>query len=309
MPNGNPNPTIVRRNDMRKQEEYSFVLNEVYRELRLRGYSHKTVKSYLSCLRSFMKYAAPHDPRELDIQDFRGFLTHLAEVKELAPASIHAMLNAIRFMYVEVYRRPFLLRELPRPRKERKLPPILSEEDVLRICAAPTNIKHRALLMVAYSSGVRVGELVRLQVSDVDSNRKIIFVQGGKGRKDRYTLLAEAVLPVLRDYWRQWHPQRWLFEGAASSRHLSERSAQQVFTNASARAGIRKEVSIHSLRHAFATHLLEAGTDIRVIQELLGHSSVRTTQIYTHVTEKRVTQVRSPLDNLMRHKGGGGSNT
>ena len=270
------------------------------REMRLRGLSQQTIKSYQSCVRSFVKYFSPRHPRELDVEDIRAYLLFLLEKKKLASSTVNQVFNAIRFLYVELYKRPWTLRDIPRPHRPKRLPVVLSQDELRRIFGAKENPKHKAILMVAYSGGLRLGEVVRLKPEDIDSGRGMIFVRGGKGEKDRYTLLGQAALEVLRAYWRMQGGGEWLFPGQRAGEHLSKRSAEAIFTGALQSSGIRKGASFHSLRHAFATHLLEAGVDIRYIQELLGHSSLKTTEIYIHVTQKQVRQIRSPIDQMFR---------
>ncbi|HAL56101.1 MAG TPA: integrase [Bacteroidetes bacterium] len=270
------------------------------REMRLRGLSQKTIKSYQSCVRSFVRYFSPRHPRELDVEDIRTYLLFLLEKKKLASSTVNQVFNAIRFLYVELYKRPWTLRDIPRPHRPKQLPVVLSQDELKRIFDAKENLKHKAILMVGYSGGLRVGEVVRLKDGEIDSERRLIFVRGGKGAKDRYTLLGEATLEVLQNYWRMHGKGKWLFPGQRAGEHLSERSAEAIFETALRAAGISKSASFHSLRHAFATHLLEAGVDIRYIQELLGHSSLKTTEIYLHVTQKQVRQIRSPIDQMFR---------
>jgi site-specific recombinase XerD len=175
------------------------------------------------------------------------------------------------------------------------LPGILSREEAMRIVTTPRNLKHRALLVLAYSAGLRVGELAALRIGDIDLSRGVIFVRCGKGRKDRYTILANKTRRLLETYLGLYQPKVWLFEGQGEG-HLSARTIQEVFYRAKEAAGITKDVSIHSLRHSFATHLLEDGTDIRYIQELLGHANAKTTQIYTHIAKSDLLRIRSPYD-------------
>lgn len=273
----------------------------VRREMRLRNYSHKTIKSYLSCMRSFVKYIHPRHPRDIGESDIRDYLLHLIETKSLAAATVNQVFNALRFLYVELYKQPFVIGSLPRPKKERKLPVVLSQEEVISILNSVENLKHKTMLMLIYSAGLRVGEAVRLKVEDVDSGRKVIHLRGAKGRKDRYTLLSDVALESLREYYKRYRPTEYLFEGANGRSHLSERSVQHVFERAVRSAGIRKPVSVHSLRHTFATHLLESGVDLRYIQTILGHASSKTTEIYTHVSKKSLGQIVNPLDQAMRH--------
>lgn len=274
----------------------------IRRELRLRNYSQKTAKAYLSCLRSFVRYIHPRHPREVTNDEIRNFLLHLLEKEELTAGTVNQVINALRFLYVELYRKPLVLGEIPRPKKEHKLPAVLSEDEVLRLFEVVDNLKHRTMLMLAYASGLRVGELVTLRVEDVDGNRGMIHIRGGKGKKDRYTLLPESLRSQLLFYWKEFGLQKqgWLFPGQDPRHHLSTRSIQAVFERAARASGITKRATMHTLRHSFATHLLEHGTDLRYIQELLGHHSVRTTEIYTHVSTRSLGQVRSPLDFLSR---------
>jgi len=218
----------------------------------------------------------------------RDYLLYEIEDRRLSAGTISQIINSLRFLFVEVYKRPFEIGVIERPKRGSKLPVVLSLEEVRAILEGLGNLKHRVMLMLVYSAGLRVGEVVKLKPEDIDSGRKMIHVQSGKGRKDRYTLLSDVVLEYLRMYWKAYKPRTWLFEGQIPTEPYSVRSAERVFENAAKKAGIQKDVSIHTLRHSFATHLLEQGTDIRFIQELLGHSSVRTTEIYTHVSRKQI---------------------
>lgn len=271
---------------------------ELRRMMRLKNYSHKTIKSYLSCLRTFVRFFERRNPRDLSGEEIRTFLLHLMDVEEFSAASVNQTINAIRFYYVEYLKKPFAVGDIPRPRNEKKLPVVLDKEEIKCIFDAVHNLKHKALLMITCSGGLRVGEVVRLQLEDIDSKRMTIHVHKAKGRKDRYTILGKKTVEVLREYYKSYRPTRWLFEGQQSGHHLTERSAQQVFKDAVASAKIHKNVSIHSLRHSFATHLLEAGVDIRYIQELLGHRSLKTTEIYTHVSRQKLSEIQNPIDSL-----------
>ena len=281
------------------QSVHRGLLETLRQELRLRNYSPKTIKGYTSCVRKFVRYFSPRHPRELGSEDIRKYLMYLFEESHLAPASVSQALNAIRFLYVELYHRPLILEGIPRPKKEKKLPVVLSKDEVRRLFEVTRNLKHRMLLMVCYSGGLRVGELVRLTPECMDTARHLIHIRGGKGKKDRYTVLSDVVADALGDYLRQFRPQYWLFEGERRGKPYSIRSAEAVFEQAVRRAGITKEVSIHSLRHSFATHLLEIGVSLRVIQELLGHQSSKTTEIYTHVSERVLGAIRSPIDEIL----------
>ncbi len=273
------------------------------REMRLKGYSHKTVKAYQSCIRTLVRHYWPKHPRELSSEDLRSFLLHLLEKEHWKASSVNQMINAMRLLYVDLYKLPFAIGSIPRPKKEKSLPVILSSEEVKRLFDALGNLKHRTMLMLVYSAGLRVGEVVHLKLADIDSQRKMIHIRSGKGKKDRYTLLSDVIIEMLREYWRAYKPKEWLFEGQKEGRAYSVRSAEKVFEQAVVKAGITKQVSIHSLRHAFATHLLEQGTDIRYIQELLGHSSLRTTEVYTHVSKRVMANIRSPIEQIVQKNG------
>jgi site-specific recombinase XerD len=275
------------------------LLETVRRELRLRNYSLKTIKAYVSCLRLFIRWIQPRHPREATDQDLRAFVLHLIEREKYAVSTVNQVVNALRLLYVDLYKRPMILGQLPRPKRERKLPVVLSGLDVCNIIDRTRNQKHRVLLMIVYSAGLRVSEAVKLRWEDLDTNRNMIHILGAKGKKDRYTILSPVVTDALDKYRALYHPSEWLFEGQDREKHLSIRSAEYIFQDAVRRAGIAKDVSIHSLRHAFATHMLEQGTDLRYIQHLLGHQSIKTTEIYSHVSNRTVAKLRSPIEDII----------
>ena len=275
-------------------------LNAYERELRLRNYSPKTVKSYRSCLRTFVKFITPRHPRDLKDDEIRLAFSRMLDSSERSSAGLNQLINALRFLYVELYQRPLALGTLKRPRTEKKLPVVLSREEVVRLLSSVTNAKHKTILMLIYSAGLRVGEAVRVRVSDVDRDRMMIRVRAGKGKKDRYTLLSEELLKQLRGYYVTHRPTEYLFPGAEGRPFMSERSVESIFEHALSAASIRKPATVHTLRHSFATHLLENGTDLRYIQALLGHSSSKTTEIYTHVSRRDLGKIVSPLDQALR---------
>lgn len=281
-------------------EESQF--EDLRRELVSRKYSYKTIKGYVYYNKDLIRYAAKNSS---DIQeaDIKKYLTYLVEEKESATATLNQAINALKFYYGTVLKKKFIY-EVKRPRKDKNLPTVLSKEEIAQILSSVDNVKHKAMLMLAYSAGLRIGEIVRLKTEDIDSNRMLIHIQGAKGRKDRYTLLSEKALEILKQYWRKYRPEKWLFGGAKEGRYLSSRTADKIFRNACDKAGIKKDVSFHVLRHSFATHLLEGRTDLRYIQELLGHSHSKTTEIYTHVSMKSLGKIMSPLDTFELAKGG-----
>lgn len=215
----------------------------------------------------------------------------------MATSTLNIIINALKFYYGEILKKDFIF-EVKRPKKDRKLPVVLNREEIAKILLSITNIKHKAILTLIYSAGLRVGEIIKLKIEDIDTERMLIHIKGSKGRKDRYTLLSQRALEILKEYRKEYRPPKWLFPGQNKERHITTRTVEKVFANACRKAGIKKPVTVHTLRHSFATHLLEGGTDLRYIQELLGHKSSKTTEIYTHVSTKDIGKIRSPLDSL-----------
>lgn len=274
------------------------IFNRLIEELKLKGYSQKTIKSYLGHTRRFLIYYYGKSPNDLSDAQVRKYILSFINDKNCSHAYINQAISAIKFLYHHVYKKSDFMLDFPRMKKEKKLPNVLNQKEVVKILNAVTNIKHKTILIMVYSSGLRVSEVVRLKISDIDSNRMLIHVKQAKGRKDRYTLLSNVALEQLRVYYKKYKPHNWLFEGEDVGSHLTERSVQKIFEKAKVKAKIEKKATVHSLRHSFATHLLEGGTDLRYIQELLGHSSSKTTEIYTHVSEKDVRRIQSPLDRI-----------
>ena len=284
---------------IKKSVANTLIIMEVEKTLKLKGYSPKTIKCYVGHMMRFVE-AANKDINEITKNNITDYLLYLLEHEANSHSYVNQAISSIQFL-IKGSCNPFNINlQLPRPKHESKLPNILSKDEVLRILNASANLKHKTLLFIVYSAGLRVSEVVRLKPSDIDSDRMLIFVRNSKGYKDRYTTLSKVALDQLRIYISKYHPEPWLFPGQDENYHLSERSAQRIFEIACKKANITKKVSIHCLRHSFATHLLEGGVDLRYIQELLGHSSSKTTERYTHVTEKSISNIESPLDRFMR---------
>lgn len=265
-------------------------------DLQLRHYSEKTEHVYLGHVARFARHFG-QPPDRLGATDIRHYLCHLIEAK--VSRSYFAQASpALRFFYRETLARPEVLRALPYPRTSKRLPTVLSQEEVAQLFRALSDLKQRALLMTAYGAGLRVSELTHLRATDIDSRRMVVHVRQGKGARDRTVMLGHTLLAVLRQYWRAYWPEVWLFPGRDPARPLSARRVQDLCTQTGRRAALAKRVTVHVLRHSFATHLLEAGVDLRVIQMLLGHSSLRTTALYTHVSTERLRSTPSPLDLL-----------
>lgn len=274
---------------------------QMIRELQLHGKGKKTIHIYVAYVAEIAKHY-DRSPDLLDVDQLREFLHRLIVHRKVGRSAINVRVAAYRFFFEQVLRRPKL--ELRVPCKRIKtLPESLARSEVARLISATSNIKHRTLLMTAYATGLRVSEIVRLTPKDILSERGLVFVRQGKGLKDRYTLLSQTLLVALRRYYKlefvdQHRESPWLFAGQDLTKHYSERSAQRAFENAKVKAEIQHGKGIHCLRHSFATHLLEAGVDLVSIQRLMGHSSLQTTAIYLHVTEKHTQGIRSPLDLL-----------
>jgi integrase/recombinase XerD len=278
----------------------SQLLDRVRDGLVVRGYSPRTRKNYLGHLRRFLTWCGQGAPQLPENPAERGqaYILELIQRRKISRSYQNQVVSALRFLCEEVLGQPKMALRIPRPRREHRLPAVLSKEEVAVMLKKVRNPKHRALLMLLYSAGLRVGEVVRLKPQDLDPERGLLRIRQGKGRKDRYTLLARRAAEAVRIYRDAYPSEAWLFPGARPGRHLTVRSAQRVVTTAAAAAGIEKRVTAHTLRHSFATHLLESGTNLRIIQDLLGHKSTRTTQIYTHVAQSVLESVRSPLDNM-----------
>ena len=266
-------------------------------ELQRRNYSSRTIRLYLRHVAEFAKHFH-RSPDQLGAEDIRQYQLFLIQEKKLAWSSYNQIVCALRFFYAKTLKRAFLLQEIPFPRMEQRLPTILSREEVARILTVPPHLKTRALLMTIYAAGLRRSEAAHLRVNDIDSGRMTITVRQGKGQKDRLVMLSPVLLHTLRQYWRHNKPKQWLFPGENPDQPISDNDIFGVFHNAVRRARITKKVSPHSLRHSFATHLLESGTDLRTIQILLGHRSLKTTARYLHVSQQHVRATASPLDGL-----------
>jgi integrase/recombinase XerD len=260
-------------------------------------YSENTKKIHVNFFRNFINYFPATALDEITDDQVNLYMQHLLVTKRVASSTQNQVINAIKFYYEKVRKRARKVYALERPLKETKLPKVLSEEEVAAILKSVDNLKHKTMLSLIYAAGLRRSELLGLRIGDIDSKRMVINIRGAKGKKDRITMLSERILNLLRRYFKEYRPKVWLFEGTSGERY-SASSLQKVFMAALGKSGVRKEASLHTLRHSFATHLLESGTDLRYIQALLGHNSSKTTEIYTHVTTKGIDNIKSPLDNL-----------
>ena len=260
-------------------------------------YSENTLKTYKNAFEEFINYYHRFDIKTIDEKMIISYLRYLVSERKVSISYQNQAINSIKFYYEKVLggQRKFYF--IDRPKREKALPTVLSLEEITAIINVIKNLKHKAIIMTAYSAGLRISEVINLKITNIDSQRKQIRIKQSKGKKDRYTLLSSKLIVLLRQYYLEYKPKYWLFEGPKEKQYSST-SINNILRTAVKEAGINKQISMHTLRHSFATHLLEAGTDLRYIQNILGHESSKTTEIYTHITTKGFDQIKSPLDNL-----------
>ena len=275
---------------------HGHLLDRLEAELRSRKYSPQTRRSYIYYNRLICR-SLQKTPDQIRPDDVTEFLASMEKDGKYSASAMNLAVSSIKFFFRYILKRDDIS-EQHRPRHDNRLPMVLSKEEISKILSLEKNPKHRLLLMLVYSSGLRVSEVVALKREHVDISRKVIYIRLGKGRKDRSTLLSEKASAFIEEYCEFFGIEKWLFPGQSATAHLSIRSAQNIFDKAVRRAGIAKKITIHGLRHTFATHLLESGTDIRYIQTLLGHANLRTTERYTHVARRNVFNIKSPLDSI-----------
>ena len=273
--------------------------DQMEKDMQLRGFSPKTQYKYLAHLRQFEEFF--HRPaEELGQEELRNFLHYLIKEKNVSRSYANGVYSGLKFFFETTLGRSWDMTQIPRVKKAQKLPVVVSREEIKKLLVVTTNLKFKTMFMVAYSAGLRVNEITHLKVSDIDSQQMQILVREGKGKIDRYSLLSEVILKFLREYWKQYRPTLWLFPGKIPGQPISNRAFQDAFQKARKKSGINERASIHSLRHSFATHLLEDGTDIVRIQHLMGHARIGTTTLYLHLAKSRILEVKSPLDALLK---------
>lgn len=266
-------------------------------ELQRRNYSESTTVRYLRQIAEFAKHFG-RSPAQLGPEQIKQFQLYLVQEKKVSWATYVQATAALRFLYVKTLGRAFMAEKIPYPKRPKHLPTVLSQEEITRLLNAARSLKHRALLMALYGAGLRVSEACRLTIGDIDGSRMVIHVHQAKGNKDRDVMLSPVLLETLRQYWKVSRPKHWLFPGYGTDKPMTTKSVFLMVRSVAARAKITKTVSPHTLRHSFATHLLEFGTDLRTIQLLLGHADVRTTIIYLQVSQQHIRKIVSPLDHL-----------
>ncbi len=260
-------------------------------------YSQNTQGIYCSYFKDYCMHFKTEEIDKVTTSQINEYILQLIKSKNISISQQNQRINAIKFYYEKVLGRKKEYFELHRPKKENKLPKILSKDEVKSIFNVTNNLKHKCIMMLIYSAGLRRSELLNLRLTDIDSKRMVININGAKGKKDRISLLSDNLLQLLREYYKEYHPKRYLFEGENGGKY-SESSVGNILKKSARKAGIRKNVTPHMLRHSFATHLLEQGTDLRYIQELLGHASSKTTEIYTHVSKNAIDKITNPIDEL-----------
>ena len=264
-------------------------------EMTVRNYSPRTIKAYTSALKAYCRYISPRHPRDVSPEEIRNYLYHLIETKEVSRSTVDQTISAVKFLYNTLYQIPLTSKNLPRPKKETKLPVVLSIEEIQALLDATTNFKYRTMFEVMYGSGLRVSEVVRIKVQDIDLTNLTLMIRKAKGKKDRMTIISRKSVPKIKAFMKNKTGTRYLFPSSRGG-HLSERSVQKVFKKSLKSSRVPKSnATCHSLRHSFATHLLENGTDIRYIQQLLGHSRIDTTCIYTKVRNPSLNKIISPF--------------
>ena len=293
------NNTPVKVDDFRKRKlinGYRTCPESYLQKLEVKHYALNTAKTYIQLFEKFINHYKDKELKSIDENDIRLYMQQLVH-QEKSHSYINQMINSIKFYYEVVLQMPNRFYSIERPRKRESLPKVISLEEVRSIIENTNNIKHRCIVSLLYSAGLRRSELLNLKPEDIDSKRMVITVKNGKGNKDRQTILSQSVLKDLRQYYLEWKPKTYLFEGKSGEQYTGS-SISKIIYNASNKAKIRKRVTPHMLRHSFATHLLENGTDLRYIQVLLGHSSTRTTEIYTQVAINNIKTIKSPIELL-----------
>ncbi len=278
-------------------QNYRLSLELMQQKLLLKNYSEHTIKTYIHMFRQFLKYLYPIPLHQVNKTHITKYHLWLVRDRNVSASYQNQSINAIKFYIEKVLKHPVTVYELERPTKHKTLPKVLSLVEVHQIIEATRNLKHRTILSIIYGSGLRISECINLKIIDIDSSSMRIWVRNAKGKKDRVTLLSNGLLKLLRDYYKIYRPKKWLFEGQTKQQY-SPSSIRQFFNRAKIKALGNSSATVHTLRHSFATHLLENGTNLRYIQKLLGHSSSKTTEIYTHVCTTNLTDITSPFDLL-----------
>jgi integrase/recombinase XerD len=290
-------PKIQVKTKTIKEKSLPFI-SEFISYLQSKRYSQNTIDTYSDALQVFLGFVSDKTIENIDNNDVIRFNNDYILAKGLSASYQNQVINAIKLFFDKIRNKKLIIEKLHRPRGEKKLPNVLSKKEVKSILEAPFNIKHRSMLSLIYACGLRRTELLNIRPKDISRHRMTLHIRQSKGKKDRIVPLSPKLLEMLSDYWKAYKPQKWLFEGQHAGEQYSEKSLESVLKQSVKKTGIKKPITLHWLRHSYATHLLENGTDLRYIQELLGHNSSKTTEIYTHVSTKNIQNIKSPFDNL-----------
>ncbi len=278
--------------------ENLYALQQFRRQLVLKAYSPSTIRTYTNEFIQYLSLLKSRPAKDMSVSRVKDYLQYCFEKLHLSENTLHSRINALKFYYEQTLGREKFFWEIPRPKKPEILPKVISKERIADLINSIENLKHKTIIMLTYACGLRVSEVVSLKLKDIDGQRKTIFIRKAKGKKDRVVSLNPNMLIMLREYYKQYQPKDYLFEGQAENEHLSERSMQLVMQRAKRKAGIQQDGSMHMLRHSFATHLLDKGIDVVFIQKLLGHNNIKTTLRYLHVTNKDLVHILSPLEDI-----------
>lgn len=289
---------IIQKEDTEPSVDGVLEIKKFIQWLSSKRYSQNTVKTYADALRAFLVFYRKKNIPEITNDDILHFNTEYILKNKFSSSYQNQIVSAIKLYFATIQEKKIEIEKIHRPKREKLLPNVLSKEEIKSILEAHSNIKHKAMLSLIYSCGLRRSELLHLKTTDIDSKRNIVIIRQAKGKKDRITPLSPKILALLREYYSIYKPIHFLFEGSQKGTSYSEHSLHNILKQALTKVNITKPVTLHWLRHSYATHLLESGTDLRYIQELLGHSSSRTTEIYTHVSTKNLQQIKSPFDDL-----------
>lgn len=288
-----------------KQEKYDpifpvneHVLPKLEQYLKLKGYSASTIRTYLNEVGTFLRTIKQHKADDFTTQRLKDYLQYCLDKLKLTEHTLHSRMNALKFYYEQVLKKEKFFWDIPRPKKGTQLPKVISKEEMIRLLRAIENLKHKTMIMLGYACGLRVSEIIGLKLKDMDEDRRLLHIRRAKGKKDRIVSLSPVMMVMLREYKSKYKTKEYLFEGQAPGTMYSTRSLESIITAAKEKAGIKKAGSMHMLRHSFATHLLDRGTDVVFIQKLLGHNDIKTTLRYLHVTNKDMINILSPIEDI-----------
>jgi integrase/recombinase XerD len=300
--------TIIQNNPVKKQSAIpdntaihpinAHVLPAMQQALILKSYSPSTIRTYINEVGVFLRTIENHPADKFSTQRIKDYLQYCAEKLNLTENTLHSRMNGLKFYFEQVLKKEKFFGDIPRPKKGIQLPKVLSKEEMIRLLKAIENLKHKTMIMLGYACGLRVSEITGLEIKDIDEDRRLLLIQKAKGKKDRIVSLSPVMLVILREYQSKYKPAKYLFEGQYKGTAYSSRSLELIIKAAKAKAGIKKTGSMHMLRHSFATHLLEKGTDVVFIQKLLGHNDLKTTLRYLHVTNKDLVNILSPIEDI-----------